>query len=131
MYSEKRDYLFDPVMNNIRSMGQYLKGLFVSNPKELGDWGYTVDDSPRAARKRSTTIAPDSIRLLKGIKRNCLLENTGTIDLRLHRGRKAGTEAVTLTPGNSHIITWGWGTLTVKNEDNTREGEVSYTTPRI
>lgn len=125
---EDRDNLFDPVMANVLLMGQFLKGLFVKNPKELGHWGYVVDDSPRDPRFRTTTVpAADSVTLTQ-IKLDSQVENTGTIDLLLHKGDEVGPEPVNLPPEMRFTIKRGFGTLTVENQDPSQEGEIGWLT---
>jgi len=130
-YREARDLLFNPVMENVRLIGGYLKSLFVNNEKELGHWGYDVDDSPRQPRFRKTTIASGSIRTLKGVKLLSELENTGTIELLLHKGKAAGKRPVVLLPAKQFTIVRGWGTLSVENKDLRESGEISYKTTNI
>ena len=127
---EERDNFFDPVMVNVRGMGQYLKGLYVKHPKHVGNWGYVIDDSPRDPKFRTATINPASTRTLTGVKLNSQVENTGTIDLLLHKGAEVGTEAVNLAPEMRFTVVRGWGTMTVENPDPTQVGEVGYTSTR-
>jgi len=121
---EKRDLLFDPVFENIRSIGQFLKALYVKNPKELGHWGYTVDDSPRVYRKVVRKIAPQSDRTLVRLANGSVLTNGGQSELILHRGKEKGTEGISLQPGEDFEIRRGWGTLTVANSNHAETGLV-------
>lgn len=125
-YSEGRDKLFDPVFANVRDIGGYLKSLYVSNPKKLGDWGYEVDDSPRDPRFRTAAIEPGGTHTLTGVKLNSQVENTGTVELLLHKGKEVGTEPVALPAEMRFTIKRGWGTLTVQNENPTEAGEIGY-----
>jgi len=40
--SNERDILFEPIMEHIRGIGQFLKRLFPTNPRKIGDWGFNV-----------------------------------------------------------------------------------------
>lgn len=131
MYSEKRDNLFDPVMENMRGIGQYLKGFFVNNPKELGHWGYTVDDSPRKPKQRTATIQANDQRTIKAIKLGSRVENTGEVELKLHKGKKSGIGAMDLPPQSSYEIVRGWGTITVVNTSPSKAGKISYLTTHL
>lgn len=125
---EERDNLFDPVMKHVRGMGQYLKGLYVKHPKHLGQWGYTIDDSPRDPKFRTTTVpAADSVTLT-GVKLNSQVENTGTVDLLLHKGDEVGESPVNLPPEMRFTIKRGFGTLTVENPDPASAGEIGWLT---
>lgn len=127
-YSEARHDTFSPVINNLRAIGAYLKSLYVSSQKKLGDWGYEVDDSARPPQWRTAAIAPDNSRTLTGVKLNSQAENTGTVELLLHKGEAIGEEPVALPPEMRFTIKRGWGTITVQNTDQTEEGEIGYLT---
>jgi len=42
-FREKRDEIFDPVFSTFRKIVQFLKGLYLKNPRALADWGLKVD----------------------------------------------------------------------------------------
>ncbi len=135
---EDRDNFFNPVLEHMRLIGQYLKGLNIENPKELGDWGYEVDDSPRDPRFRESTIAPGTTKVIWGLKLNTQAENTGSIDLLLHKGKqsavtiiRASTEPHKLPPEMRFTIKRGWGTITVQNTDPAQAGEIGYLTVNV
>lgn len=44
-FYEKRDIEMKFVMDELRRWAQFLKQIYRSNPRELGNWGYVVDDS--------------------------------------------------------------------------------------
>jgi hypothetical protein len=125
---EDRDNLFDPVMANVLLMGQFLKGLFVKNPKELGHWGYVVDDSPRDPKFRESTITSGIPKTLTGVKLGSQVENTGTVPLLLHKGDEVGAEPVNLLPEMRFTVVRGWGTMTVENQDPAQEGKIGWLT---
>jgi hypothetical protein len=125
---EDRDTLFNPVMEHVRKIGQYLKGLNVENPKELGDWGYDVDESPRDPKFRTVTINGGDTKTITGVKLNSQVENTGETDLLLHKGKEVGAEPHNLPPEMPFTIKRGWGTMTVENPDPSQDGEIGYLT---
>ena len=43
-----RDAAFVPVDDINRASATYLKGKYAKNPKKLTEWGFNVDDTPRA-----------------------------------------------------------------------------------
>jgi hypothetical protein len=123
---EERDNFFDPVMDNVRGIAQYLKGLYDDHEKHLGLWGYEVDDSPRDPRFKETTILPGVPKTITGIKLNSQVENTGTIDLLLHKGDEVGANPVTLHPEMRFTVLRGWGTMTVESGDPAQEGKIGW-----
>jgi hypothetical protein len=128
---EERDNEFDPVMDNVRSIAQYLKGLYDDHAKHLGNWGYVVDESPRDAKFRTVTINAGDTKTITQIKLESQLENTGDVPLELHKGDEAGPEPVNLPPEMRFTIKRGWGTTTVVNPDPATNGEVGYITTNI
>ena len=48
----KRDLLLSEIDESIKSTRDLLLGIYRDNPKELGQWGFEVDDSVRAAAKK-------------------------------------------------------------------------------
>lgn len=47
-----RDMLLTEIDESIKSTRDLLLGIYRDNPKELGQWGFEVDDSVRAAAKK-------------------------------------------------------------------------------
>lgn len=47
----KRDTLLVVIDDLVRGSSTYLKGKYSKNPKKLGEWGYPVDDTPKAKKK--------------------------------------------------------------------------------
>jgi hypothetical protein len=47
----QRDALLAEVNEILRASKSMLKGMYSKNPKMLGDWGYTVDDTPQQKKK--------------------------------------------------------------------------------
>ena len=48
-----RDAAFKPVDDINRASSAYLKGKYARNPKKLAEWGYEVDDTPRAKKPKA------------------------------------------------------------------------------
>jgi hypothetical protein len=38
---------------NVRAIAQFLKSIYIRNPHELGEWGFTIDSSPQNKKKDS------------------------------------------------------------------------------
>lgn len=47
---EQRDLLLGPIKQSVRSSRDILLGIYSENPKELGEWGYEVNDSQTATQ---------------------------------------------------------------------------------
>jgi len=48
----KRDLLLSEIDESIKSTRDLLLGIYRDNPKELGQWGFEVDDTARSAVKK-------------------------------------------------------------------------------
>lgn len=49
----KRDALFTPIDEHVKGSSAYLKGKYAKQPKKLGNWGFEVDDTAKAAKKKA------------------------------------------------------------------------------
>ncbi|MBL7703811.1 MAG: hypothetical protein JNM14_16295 [Ferruginibacter sp.] len=47
-----RDADLAPIIEIVRISKNVLKGKYTKNPKALGDWGFTVDDTPKAKKDK-------------------------------------------------------------------------------
>lgn len=47
---DQRDLLVSPIDQTVKASRDLLLGKFKLNPKKLGDWGFVVDDSPKAKK---------------------------------------------------------------------------------
>jgi hypothetical protein len=54
--TQRRNNLLDPIGEFVRSSRDILSGVYRSEMKKLGDFGYVVDDSPKA--KKTKPAAP-------------------------------------------------------------------------
>ncbi len=48
----KRDAAWATITEIVRASKNILKGKYTKNPKALGDWGYTVDDTPKPKKPK-------------------------------------------------------------------------------
>lgn len=117
--SAERDDLLNPVIDHLLLIGQFLVGLFVANPKKAGDWGFTVDDSPRKDVVRTGTVPAGEQKVLRNIAAGTSFKNTGTQAFQLMRGTVAGGTIKTIKPGASIPVTFGFGTSTLINTSDT------------
>jgi hypothetical protein len=51
---EDRNKLMAGIPEGLKSTRDFLKGVFSKSPKTLGDYGYTVDDSPKPPKAPKT-----------------------------------------------------------------------------
>jgi hypothetical protein len=56
---KERDLLMRNTITVVKNSRDLLTGIHRENMKRLGDWGFTVDHSPKAKKAVVTTTAPD------------------------------------------------------------------------
>jgi hypothetical protein len=49
---KQRDLLFPEIEEIVRASKAILKAAFTKNPKKLGEWGFTVDDTPKTKKPK-------------------------------------------------------------------------------
>ncbi len=54
LYRQRDEALVD-INAIVRSSAATLKGIFAKNPKQLGDWGLLIDDTPKAKKAPKPT----------------------------------------------------------------------------
>lgn len=47
-----RDALLQPIDIHVKGSSTYLKGKYSTNPKKLSEWGFAIDDTPKASKKK-------------------------------------------------------------------------------
>ena len=113
----ERDLRWNPPVANMRGIGQFLVGFYSTNPKKAGDFGFTVDDSPKAPKLRKTKVLPTLKVVTKGAVIGGTFTNIGTVSLTVYKGLDTTTGGVTIAPSNKLAILPGWSIITVSNPD--------------
>jgi hypothetical protein len=49
----KRDALLTSIDEHVKGSSSFLKGKYANQPKKLGNWGFEVDDTARAPKKKA------------------------------------------------------------------------------
>jgi len=110
-----RNQLWLPVDGNVEDIGEFILSLHPNNPKKAGRWGYTIDDSPREDRLRTSTIKPAQQRTTKGVAIGKPITYEGTGSIAIYRGDKAEGVPVVLKPGEQFVTLKGYSTVTIVN----------------
>lgn len=124
-HTQDRNNAWNPVMDHLRAIGGYLMSLYNNNPKELGLWGFNVDDSPRAPKEVVSKVKLSSQLTVNSLIIGGTLKNIGTVPLTVYKGSAATGTAITVLPNDMYGITKGFSTITVVNPSNTTEGVFS------
>ncbi len=48
----ERDAKMEPVKEHVTGSATYLKGKYSTQPKKLAEWGFEIDDTPKAPKKK-------------------------------------------------------------------------------
>lgn len=120
--TQQRNNIWSPVVVHIHQTGEFLMKLFVGNQKRLGDWGFTVDDSPRPPKERISTVEPGGHITTRGIILGSTFTNTGTVELIVYKGSKVAGESTHVLPGEMMGITKGYSVITVVNTSSLKKG---------
>lgn len=118
-YTAERNDKWQPVWQNVRTIANYLKQLFPSNPKKLGRYGFVVDDSPRAPKYRTSTLKLGQQTTIQGATIGGTLINIGTVAINVYKGTTATGEFTTVLPNQSMGIEKGFSNITVTNPSTT------------
>lgn len=110
-----RDLLLQPIDNHLHLIGDFLKNLYNSNPKELGLWGYEVDNSPAAPRNRTTKLKAGEKITTKSAIIGGKISNTGKVDIHVYKGTSTTGTPIIIPPGESIAILKGFSTVTIVN----------------
>ncbi|MFH1004905.1 MAG: hypothetical protein V1781_05360 [Bacteroidota bacterium] len=110
-----RDNLWNPVDKHLRYIGDFLMKLFRGKEKKAGEYGFIIDDSPRAPKERISKIKPSSQITIKGIVIGSTLTNIGTTPIHIYKGTStAGTPAI-VPPNEMMGMIKGYSVITVIN----------------
>ena len=114
----ERDSLMETPIANYTIIGNYLVGLFNTNPNKAGDWGFTIDTSPKGTKIRTGFVNISGTKKLVNLVANSVLINNSDFDIEIYKGPSISGPAVVLQPGKKFPITTGYGTLTIKNPND-------------
>lgn len=122
-----RDNLMDPVTDHIEMIGNFLVGHFPNNPRKAGDWGYTVDTSPKADATREGVINMGSPKKLSHLVVNSILLNTSAFPIEAYKGDEVIGEPIMIQPNIPFVIRRGWGKTTLRNPSDTQKASYKGT----
>jgi hypothetical protein len=117
--------VWQPVVKQLNSIGQYLLTVYVSTPRKTIDWGFAVDENPTAAKEVNTKIKLGDKTTLKGVVIGGTLKNNGTTDLHIYKGSTTNGDPVIVHPSESFGIQKGYSIITVSNPNTTATASLS------
>lgn len=122
--TETRDLVWNPVIGHYKEIGGYLMNLFSNNTKKLGDWGFTVDDSPRAPKVRITNLKIVETKTIVGITIGGTLKNLAGV-IHVYKGKTTSGTPIIVPAGEMLGMTKGFSIITVVNPSTLDPGKFS------
>jgi len=122
---QDRDNLWQPVIAHVRGIGDFLKKLYRDNAKQLGYWGFVVDESPRPPKLRTVSVLPAAQKVVTGIIVGGTLTNISGVDVHVYRGKTTiGTPSI-VRPGEMLGMIKGYSTITVVDPSTTEKAKIT------
>jgi len=121
---QQRDNKINPVKINLEKTGGFIMKHYPKNPKKAGDWGYTVDDSPRAPKLRTTKLKLAEAKTLS----NVVIGGTLTViegSIKVYKGKTQTGTATVLNAGQQIGIVKGLSVITVVNSSDLNKAKIS------
>ncbi|MEK6614799.1 MAG: hypothetical protein AABZ32_01610, partial [Bacteroidota bacterium] len=113
--TQAKNNSWNPVVQHLHDIGDYLMKLHNGSQKKLGDYGFTVDDSPRAPKERISIIKLLSQITLKGIVIGSTLTNVGTTLVHIYKGTSTAGTPIVVNPNEKLGMTKGFSAIIVLN----------------
>lgn len=123
--TQSRNNIWNPVLEHMRGIGAFLLALYTGNPKELGYYGFVVDNSPRAPREIKSKVKLLGQKTMNGVIIGGIFKNTGTVPLTIHKGRNTSTAGTVVSAGETLGIPPKYSIITVFNPSSNTNGEFS------
>jgi len=122
---QDRDNLWQPVMAHVRGIGDFLKKLYKDNAKQLGYWGYVVDESPRPPMLRTVSVLPAAQKVVTSVIIGGTLTNISAVDVQVYRGKSIKGIPSIVHPGEMLGMIRGYSTITVVDPSTTEKAKIT------
>ena len=107
--------MWNPIVDALRGIGNYLLAFYGSNTKALGGWGFVVDDTAAKAKVMTSTIKLQDKLTLKGIIIGSTIENLGAEAVHLYKGKTTTGNPIIIPAGGKFGVPKGHSIITVSN----------------
>ena len=123
--AQRNKYWADPEAG-LRAIGDYLKSVYVTDVRVLGEWGFVVDEGEGKAYSRVTKLAIGETKVLTGIRINSIVTVTGKTGVVLYKGNTIAGDSYPLKPGDKMGMVKGFSTITVVNTSTLETTEIAF-----
>jgi len=113
--TQLRDNKWKLPLGHLHTIGDYLMKLYDGSQKKLGDYGFTVDHSPRKPKLRTTTLKLSSQITITSVVIGETLANTGDVLLHVYKGKTTIGTPIVVNPAEKLGMAQGFSTITVVN----------------
>lgn len=121
--TQLRDKFWKTPLEHLHDIGDYLMKLFKGEAKQVGLWGFTVDDSPRAPKERTSTVKISSQITVNNIVIGGTLTNIGKVLLHIYKGKTTIGNPVIVLPNEKLGMAKGNSAITVVNPSTIENGK--------
>ena len=123
---EERDHIWAKPLLHLHDIGNFLKSLFRDDSQELGVYGYVVVEDKKVEKERTVSIAWGTNKLGFRARVGSIIQNTGTTDLKVYKGKGILGTTILLKANSEMILSKGYSIFSVKNLSPTDFGQFTY-----
>lgn len=123
---EDRDKDWKKPMKHIRKVGKYLKTSYPNNVNMLGLYGFLVVLAAKVAKKRTIKMGISANKLGLRTKVGRMIENLGTGDLYLYKGKQITGTPLLLKAATKLKAAKGYSIFSVTNPSSTEPGKFMF-----
>jgi|GEM_PF-837796 len=117
-------------LKHIRMIGVFLMKLYSGDEKALGEYGYTVVDTPKVLKTRNIKIPFGFTKLKQKAKLGGAFINTGTETLWIYKGKIVSGAPIVLLAGAKLIIPKGCSFFCVMNTSAVNSAKLQVVPPK-
>lgn len=118
-------------LKHVSQIGAFLMKLHVGNEKELGEYGFTVVDTPKVLKTRNIKIHFGVTKLKQRANVGGAFINTGTETLHLYAGKTATGIPIILLAGAKLIVPKGYSSFCVTNASAVNSAMLQVVPPKM
>ncbi len=110
-----RNTLLDPVLVHLNDIGNYLMKFYTGNPRELGLWGFVVDESTTKPTLRTSKLLLNEKITIGGVVKGSSVTCLGPGPIHLYKGKTTTGTPTIIQPGGKFGIDKGFSVITIAN----------------
>ncbi|MCW3073075.1 MAG: hypothetical protein JWP69_144 [Flaviaesturariibacter sp.] len=112
---ELRNQKMAPVLEHLRLIGTYLMDFYHENPREVGLWGFLIDENASKPTERTTKIKLLDKATLNGVIIGGTITNVGEVEVHLYKGKTTVGNPIILQPEGVFGVPKGYSIITISN----------------